>query len=304
MNVDYKFYEPGKNWEENQARIYNDYMEHMPYTVFNPVNAEDIKTRINYEKKEPKAMQYALDEEGNPLAYIQITVEEKRVWIGYPWAMENCPSIVQETLYTDMLGYVKSKYPEKQVVMGYISKNWTAPTEFARNHGFQLCDEAYFYGLDLEEVPKPNETLEYTSRLATESDLPLLLEITNEDPTLCSAFSDTAEMINYYTNRVIPTGNAVMIFHKDQIVAASAPLQQFYKGINFRFQGLRPGFKEYWDALAYEIAQVCLQRGMEFPLVFTSFDNWTFLEPKVKGLGGKLLDSQNLYCLGSTEFIQ
>ncbi|MHA1520160.1 MAG: hypothetical protein ACTSRK_08250 [Promethearchaeota archaeon] len=304
MNVDYKFYEPDNNWEEIQAKIYNNFLDRMPYTIFSLVNAEDIKARINYEKKEPKAIRFALDGEGNPLAYIQITVEDKRVWIGYPWAMANCPSIVQEALYTDMLGYVKSKYPEKQVVMGFISKTWTRPTEFAINHGFQICQEAFFYGLGLEKVPKPNDDMDYTSRLATDSDLPLLLEITNADPTLSSAFSDTAEMTNYYINRVIPTGNAVMIFHKDQIVAASAPLQQFYKGINFRFQGLRPGFEEYWDALAYEMAQACLQRGMEFPLVFTSFDNWEFLEPKVKGLGAKLLDSQNLYCLGTAKFVE
>ncbi|MHA1617752.1 MAG: hypothetical protein ACTSVZ_00610 [Promethearchaeota archaeon] len=304
MNVEYKFYEPGKNWEEIQAKIYNNYMENMPYTIFNPVNAEDIKGRLKFEKKLPEAIRYALDGEGNPLAYIQITVEEKRVWIGYPWAMANCPSIVQETLYTDMLGYVKSKYTEKQVVMGFISKTWIPPSDFATNHGFQPCQEAFFHGMDLKNVPKPPADLEYTSRLATEDDLPLLFEITEADPTLQAGFSDMTQCEIYFTKRVIPTGNAVMIFHKNQVVAASAPLHEYYKGINLRFQGLRPGFEQYWDALVYEIAKVCLQREMVFPLIFTSFDNWEFLEPKVKGLGAKLLDSQNLYCLGTSKFIE
>ena len=304
MNINYKFYEPGENWEEIQAQIYNNVLERMPYTVFHPVNVDDIKKRIQFENKLPESIRYAIDEEGNPLAYIQITVEEKRVWIGYPWALENCPSLVQETLYADMLGYIKANYPEKQVVMGYISKSWAQPMEFARNHGYQPCHEVFFYGLELEKVPKPIKDLDYTSRLATEADLPLLLEISEVDPNLRSAFSDMTQFESYFIKRVIPTGNVVMIFHNGQIVAASAPLQQFYKGINFRFQGLRPDCEQYWDALAYEIAQVCLQREMAFPLLFTSFDNWVFLESKVKGLGAQLVDTQNLYCLGTSEFIQ
>lgn len=301
MNVEYHNYEPGKNWEEIQAQIYNAVLERMPYTVFHPISAERIKERYTFEKKDPQGVRYALDEEGKPLAYIQSTVDDKKVWIGYPWAIAECPKIVQETLYTDLLGYSKSKYPDKQIVMGYISESWIEVHEFAKDHGFQQCDAALFYGVDLDKVPKPSEGLEYSTKIATEEEMDALLDLVQSDPELRSAFKEMNQFRDYFTRRIFPSKMGILIFHEDKLVAASAPLQQFYKGIMFRFQGLRPGFEKYWEALAYEIAQICLKANWNFPLIFTSFGNWDFLKPKVEILGGKLIDKQLLHCLGTSK---
>ncbi|RLI65811.1 MAG: hypothetical protein DRO88_03555, partial [Promethearchaeia archaeon] len=185
MQVEYKFYEPNKGWEEIQANLYNNVLERMPYSVFHPVNAERIKERFNYEKKDPQMIRYAISESGEPLAYIQASLSGNQVWIGYPWGVEKCPPEVQEKLFSDLFTYVKEKYPDKELVMGYISKSWQAMHDFAKKHGFEISDIADFYGIELDAVSKPSDfSSPYSCRIATVEDVPILLEISEADPTL------------------------------------------------------------------------------------------------------------------------
>lgn len=298
MKVEYHFYGPDKGWEEIQANLYNNVLERMPYSVFHPVSGERIKERFNFEKKDPQMVRYALSESGEPLAYIQASLSGNQVWIGYPWAVEKCPSEVQEKLFSDMFTYVKEKNPDKELVMGYISKTWQPIIDFAKEHGFEISDSANFYGVELGAVPPPNKLSKpYSSRVATMEDIPILLEITEADPRLRTAFNTMEEFENYYKTRVIPTNTIVLIFVEGQLVAAGAPLQQFYKGIFFRFQALRPGFEEYWTALAYEIAQLCISLKWDYPLLFASFDKeaWKIIEPNLDKLSAKLVDTQILH---------
>jgi hypothetical protein len=298
MSVIYLYYEPEKGFEEIQAEIYNDELRRNLETAFLTVFAEQITQRYKSENKDPKGVRYALKKDGSPLAYIQTTISESppRVWIGFPWALKNCPVEVQEKLFTEMLEYVQEKHPEREVVMGYLSESWKNQNDFAKKKGFRKIDEAYFYSLKTDSVDiKVDE--EFTTKIGNPDDLDILIELSKADPEINSAFPDERARISYFKNRVLPDGHTILVFKDDQLICASAPLKGYYTGIMFRFLAIRPGFEKAYRTLVTKMAVHCKEQQWEEPLLLTSFTKWELSEPIVKELGANLIDRQILYGL-------
>ncbi|MFW9993983.1 MAG: hypothetical protein ACFFD4_18205, partial [Candidatus Odinarchaeota archaeon] len=291
-------YEPDKGLEELQARIYNDELKRNSRTAFAAVTAEQIRQRYLAEKKDPKGVMYALKEDGSPLAYIQtsLSFNPPRTWIGYPWAMEDCPSEVQEKLFEDMLAHIRDKYPDNEVVMGYLSDSWEKQIAFAESKGFVSIDKAHFYGLDTRKVSHETDQ-EYTVKIGKQDDLDALVELSKADTELNAEFPDDEARIGYFKGRVLTEGHVILVFKDDQAVCASAPLRGFYRGIFPRFAAIRPGFENAWKLLLKELAVHCREQGWKEPLLLTSFVKWELTEPLTKDLGADLLDTQLLFSL-------
>ncbi|MHA2296451.1 MAG: hypothetical protein ACXAEU_00575 [Candidatus Hodarchaeales archaeon] len=298
MKVTYRHYEPDKGLEELQARIYNDMLRRNPGTAFAAVTAEQIKKRFIGENKGPEGAKYALKEDGSPLAYIQTSMggNPTQTWIGYPWAMEDCPAEVQEKLFEEMLEYNREKYPDNEIVMGYLSGSWKKQVAFAKSKGFVVSDTAYFHELDPEEIDREPDQ-EYTTRIANQDDLDILVELSRADPELNAEFPSDEARIGYFKGRVLADGHAVLVFKDDQLVCASAPLRGFYTGIFPRFAGIRPGHEKTWRKLLIEMAVHCKEQGWKEPLLLTSFVKWKLTESIVKELGASLVDTQILFSL-------
>ncbi len=298
MKITYEYYAPNRDYEEIQAAIYADYMRRMPYTVFRAPTKNIIQDRNLQEKKDPKFIRYAFTEGRKPLAYIQVSIGEKskQIWIGYPWAMEVCPQEVQETLYTEMLAYAQAKYPDYQVVMGYISESWTIPIEFARSKGFTRSDSFDFYHVDLTSV-LPFSSTDIQVHIGNEQDIDALVALAMADPLLRKAFSEKSDFIRYFAKDVIPKGNTIMLYRDQTLIAATAPLSYFYKGAMMRFTGLLPGEEENWELLVRALADHLKSQKFTDPLLFFSYENWDFLEPRVNRLGAKKVDTQILFSL-------
>lgn len=298
MEIKFKHYAPEQGLEKIQAQLYSDYLNRMPYSVFRAPTEDTIKQRIDQEKKDPKFIQFAFDENKNPLAYIQVSISENpnRIWIGYPWHIEECPKDVVETIFTNILTYAKQIYPDNQVVMGFITETWEEPSKFARDKGFKPCDTLEFYSVDLVHVPTFSST-KYQYRIATDQDVEALVNLAWIDTELKKAFPNKEGFRDYFAKEVIPTNELIMLFEKDVLVAATAPLRFFYKANMMRFTALHPDYKDAWFYLVEALATTLLEKGENEPLLFTTYENWDTLEEKVRQLEGKLVDRQILYCL-------
>lgn len=262
--VRYETYEQGKGYPDIQARIYNR-------NTGSKVTGKEIELRIKKEKKDPNLLRYAFDANGNPLAYIQASqVSSSVFYLGFPWGVPECPSDVQEKMFSDMMDYLKTKNPTK--IQYWIKADWEKPIEFFKSKGFEMKIRGldfYFDTVTLSRIILEDDT-GYSARLATKEDLELLLEIGSVDEGFKSAGLKADFLRDYFTNKVLADGHCILVFKDDKIVCTSAPLPELNVDspsfVFLRFSATRPGYEEGWPLLVIEIAKECVNTGWRQPL--------------------------------------
>ncbi|MFX0171821.1 MAG: hypothetical protein ACFE9L_07875 [Candidatus Hodarchaeota archaeon] len=284
MDVQYRYYEKDQGLEELQAKIFNYNMEILK-TSDQVAEVEEIKERYRRENPDPKQIRFALTKDGNPLAYIQSRFsKDNKVAIGFPWAMSECPRSVQETLFDEMLSYLIKRKPVE--INYWLYYSWEEQIDFFKRKGFIRKIEGIKYEFEINKTSKiklPDSN--FTSRLATEEDLDLLIEIVLLDEDMGNAGLTKNWLKKYFTNKVLPDKKCVLVFDQDgQTVCASAPLKQHNEiegeYIILRFAATRPGYEEAWGVLINRIAKICVETGWidSGPLVVLSgSDHVTFM---------------------------
>lgn len=277
LKVIYRHYEAEKGLEELQAQIYNSATKDLPRST--PASAEQILQRYRTENIDPKAVRYALKEDGSPLAYVQTRVTsnpegEKTTWIGYPWGIPGCPPEVQEKLWAEAFEYVKNRVLEEmeeaKFIIGFFNEAWENQIAFAKDKGFEEEDRGYQYGLD---VRKASEAAHpgYSTRIANENDLTALIELCKADPALRGAFPNEDAWISYFKDKVLPDGNTILLFNeKGRLICVGAPLHGFSEdGVIVRFSATLPNYESAWKTLLVQISKRCIEQGWEdLPLLF------------------------------------
>ena len=277
MKIVYRHWEPDQGLEEIQAKI---------YTKASGLPARADQIRLRNESRDPKMTRYALTETGEPLAYItsrDSSSERGRVYIGYPWTMPDAPTEVQQTLFDELYGFLKKRKETEEIATTVVFTAKIADKQLAywQEKGFIEEESLYRYQLDFDfnEISKwklGKELMTYTSRVATSKDLKYLYEISQVDPLLAREFENEDARESYFKGRVLKDGHAVLLFDKEKVIAASAPLrieadQLFLLGdeprVLMRFTAIRPGYEHVWKRLVYEVAKEAKKAGLaETPL--------------------------------------
>jgi hypothetical protein len=277
MKVVYRKWESGQGLEEIQAKIYT--------TVSGlPARAEEIGPRNDHRGKE--STRYALTEDGKPLAYITSDIsdtEPGRAHIGYPWSLPECPLEAKEKLFNDLLDHLYSLNGIRQVRTAVVtgSKTKKEQIQYFLDRGFTETERLYQYYLDMnvnETAAKDitGEEAILTARVATEDDIPALVELCLADTNLRNAFPNEEGFTTYFRERVLKDGHCVMLFDSDRPVMATAPLRfkpdgNLLRGDEdryiMRFTASRPGYEYAWDRLVIELARECKAAGLtDFPI--------------------------------------
>jgi len=265
LKVIYRNWEPDQGLEEIQAKIYTE-------ASGLPVRVEQIRARNM--NRDSKMTRYALTEHGEPLAYItsrDSSSERGRTYIGYPWTLPGTPAGVQEKLFDDSYAFLKKRKETVELATTVVltAKIADKQLEYWQARGFIEDERLYRYFLDFEikeisEWKLNKELKEFTSRAATTKDLKHLYDLSKVDPTLAGEFQTEEARESYFKDRVLKDGHAVLLFNKDQAIAACAPLriepdQLFLVGndarVILRFTAIRPGYQYAWKRLVYEIAK-------------------------------------------------
>jgi hypothetical protein len=265
MSFEYRYYAPNQGLEEQQAKVYNEAAK-PPI----PATGKAIQERYELENVDPKTIRYAMTADGTMLAYCQARDYPAlgETHIGYPWALPKCPPDVQEKLFDDLLAYLRER--EKTLaIRTSVALDWDSQIAFFKKKGLVEIEHGFQYLIDLDvretsQMEKDAVDNSFTSWVATDADLDMLLEIVHADPTIRSIFPDEEAWASYFRDRVLRDGHTVLVFHEDQIVAASAPLRVppgKEEHIIFRFQATRPGYASAWKTLLIEMAKECLAAG-------------------------------------------
>ncbi|MFX0050911.1 MAG: hypothetical protein ACFE8U_06400 [Candidatus Hermodarchaeota archaeon] len=282
MTIKYQYWEPNQGLEEKQAEVYN---KNNPDNQ-QPVTAKDIIDRYEREKIDPKTVQYAFAEDGQLLAYIQArdypNVEETH--IGYPWGAENCPKEVQSKLFADMLEYIKQRKETMTILANAPAENEEI-IDFFKEKGLFEKSRGYRYELKLDDISRDNYTeQEYTTRLATPEDIPLLVDLVKAFGDYAGQFNSDEDIVTYFKDRVFKDGHAILVFKGDTLVMASAPLifqlpNVEGKRLILRFLAYLSDNESAYKPLLIAIAKECVSTGYgtDKPLsTFISPRNSTF----------------------------
>ncbi|MFQ5980521.1 MAG: hypothetical protein ACE5OZ_20475 [Candidatus Heimdallarchaeota archaeon] len=188
--------------------------------------------------------------------------------IGYPWALPECPVEAQEKIFDELLAYIKQREATLPIRAAAASDQHKQ-IEFFRKKGLNEIERGFQYFVDFEvekasKMELADDDTAFSSRVATATDLHFLLKIVKADPALRDAFPGEEGWTSYFNDRVLKDGHAVLVFHGDQIVAATAPLRfpiSEPRNIIFRFQAVRPGYSHAWRTLLIGIAKECFAAG-------------------------------------------
>ena len=251
MEVVYKNFEPNKGFEEIQEKIYNEAVK--PYHGAT-VTADQIKRRIESDKADFAGIKFALKADGTPLAYIQYRFhsKEKEIYLGYPWSVSECPKEVQEKLWTEELAYIKKKYPNEPVFMGYISNDFKKMHAFAKDKGFPPHDTETQYSIQISHISKMNPE-KFDVKSATTDDLKTLIELNKADPDM--GMTDE-QATTYFRDRVLHDGHCIILFKDKTAIAACAPLKKYKANASFiRFTAIRKGHEQARKSLYISLAK-------------------------------------------------
>ena len=271
MDVKYKMWEPDKGLEDIQAKIFSE-------ASGLPERGEVIRAR-NIQRA-PEMTRYALTKEGEPLAYVTArdsSSEPGRTYIGYPWKLDACPDDVQLKIFDEMMSYLKAREETNSIGTTVIENSKLRDTqiEFFSKRGFVEDNHVFQYRLPLDVVETSKLKLSerasaLKSKIATENDLDHLVEIFQQDQGLRTVLTDVEAIKEYFLERVLKDGYALLLFDGNQIVASTAPLR--FKPDNFRIVGdedriimrytaIRPGYNFAWSRLLVEMAKACKDAG-------------------------------------------
>ncbi|MFW9963551.1 MAG: hypothetical protein ACFFCX_08310 [Candidatus Sifarchaeia archaeon] len=281
MNVVYKKWNPDEKLEDAQAKIYTG-------VSGLPARPEEIKPR-NIQRGEDST-RYVLSKDGAPLAYVTSWVNDENPTeggIGYPWAFPECPLEAKEKIFDELFNHLRKDKKLKDIRTGIVltSKIANDQIKFFEEKGFKEVERAYRYSKDFDVEKLASKKLEgkaakLTSRPATKDDVELLIDVALSDPQLNRAFPNEDGFRNYFENRVLKDGHAMLLLDGDKVIAASAPLKMEPNGTFLlgdeertlmRFTAIRPGYGYAWKRLAVEIAKEVKKAGWKDTPIRLSF---------------------------------
>lgn len=227
MDFNIKTYnsDPTIDFDKTQADIYNNAI--FKYTG-NTVSVDEVKQRTERDKFDHKGMLFAFTTGNKPLAYIRYYLYPSgSLYIGYPWCTPDCPSEVQEKLFTDLKKYIKEKFPEKQYArMGFADNRILPFHEFAQKKTFERDFWEDEFHIEIKKFSKL--TLgEFTYQEASISDLESLVTIAMED----FEFYGQEDLLNeeetrhYYKETVFKHNNCVLLIKDQNIIGATSPIR-------------------------------------------------------------------------------
>ena len=262
---EYMFWEPGKGFEVKQAEVFNEGNQFK----FQPASEDQIKQTFEKEKVDPKTIRYAFLAD-KMVSYVQARIRDqsKEIHLSFPWAIPGTPVEVQDTLFDEMLSYVREhqKYSTYKIRVNAMAK----PEEnlaFLKKRGFVEKNVWKVLFLSHNTVSKANYDEKFTARVGTEEDIPLMINLIKEDGRYSEQFSEDEQIIKYFKESVLATGHLILVFVKDDLLGATAPLivkpsENEEERVILRFSSFKDAkTQEAFIPLVIEISKECIESG-------------------------------------------
>lgn len=265
------------NFDEVQATIYNSVVKKYTGDI---VTAEELRKRTFLDKFDPSGMMFAFTKDNKPLAYIRYhQYPSGSLYIGYPWAVPDCPADIQEKLFTDLKIYLKKKFPDREYArMGLADNKITSFHEFARKNNFEkdYWEEEYY--IDVEKFSSINLG-DFSYREAALADLDLMTDLAMEDFGFYGQekYLNKQETRKYLTNEVFKDEICVLLLKDSTIIGFAGSLQhKQWNNSLFTFikcESLKKEFEDQRFLIYVTLAKLFYDKGLTEEKIFCSKDN-------------------------------
>lgn len=260
----YKFWEPDKGFEEAQAVVYDKANQ----GKFQPANVEQIKKQYSKDEDlDPKTIRYAFRDD-QMVGYIQARIRKnsQEVHLSFPWALPETPVDVQDKLFNEMIDYIQNTedYASYKIRVNAFA-NSEENLEFLKKRGFVEKNAWKTLLIPLQAIAKANYNEQYTTKIGSKDDLPLVANLIKEDGRYTAQFPDDESIQKYLTESVLATGHLVLVYEGDELITTGAPLifkppQEDEERIILRFSAFKdPKNQEPLIPLMIEVAKECLK---------------------------------------------
>ncbi|MHA1945903.1 MAG: hypothetical protein ACXAC6_12520 [Candidatus Hodarchaeales archaeon] len=258
-NYFYKNWEPNQGLEEQQTEVFNEANKYK----FQPANAKQIKKRFNEQKINPEHVKYAFCQD-KMVGYIVARVQEqiKEIVISYPWTVPNTPTVIQETLFDNMIQSFrdKDKFSDYKFRVNPFAKP-KENFEFLKERGFLVANTWKELLLSMSDVAEADYNPKFVSRIGSEEDVEVLISLTKEDGSYAKNLNSDEKIREFIKDEVVPTEHVILVYENEMLKAACAPKEEEKRVImNFAV------FKEVKDQepfipLFVELAKACVKSG-------------------------------------------
>ena len=223
----YKNWESGKNYEEMQAKVFNE----ANIAKFTPATGDQIKLLTSKDDFDPKTIRYLFD--GDEMkGYVQVRIRDKskESHISFPWVLSGTSSEAQDKLFSEMIDYIKGhdKYKGYKIRINAFS-NPESNVKIIEKFGFKKTNDWKTLYLPLSELSQGKYDSEYKSRLATNDDINSLVELMKTDGRYSSQFKEDKDISDYF-DKVFQNGHLILIYKNDTLNDDKNDIQCFNNG--------------------------------------------------------------------------
>ncbi|MFW9780496.1 MAG: hypothetical protein ACFFE8_16770 [Candidatus Heimdallarchaeota archaeon] len=195
--IEIKGFDPDRLEElaEQQTKIYNEATSNLP--EFEPAKVEDTKERFKRDTFDQTRMFYAYDGD-KMVGYSGLSGRNKELnlrGVGYPWLTKGTPTSVRDQLYEAMESKCRHEGTSTLRLMG--SPRYPEQLSFFKSKDFIITVEFLVHHKTIAfndfEIPEG-----YIFRELRKEDLPVLEEVSRNDPKMKSPFvaSDFEQWMN------------------------------------------------------------------------------------------------------------
>ena len=198
------------------------------------------------------------------------------MYIGYPWAIADCPAEIQPKLFSDLKNYLKKKFPERSYArMGFADNRIVPFHEFANMNHLErdLWEDEYY--IDVEKF-NPLDIRDFSYREAVLSDIDQMVALALEDFEFYGQEErlNAKQTKNYLQEDVFTFGNCVLLLKEDLIIGFVCPLRnKKWNNSLFTFIKCESLKKEYQNQrfLLYVIlSKLLYEKGLVDEKIFCS----------------------------------
>ena len=127
-------------------------------------------------------------------------------------------------MFKDLLEYVKQKFSDFTIYLGYVRDDYQLVHDFVKTKGFQVVNKNSTYQIPTKILKQISYDQNYLSKIADKTDLDQLIAFAKSDEGFMSYHADYVAMQSFFTDKIIPENETILLQDQNGAIQATGAL--------------------------------------------------------------------------------